>query len=110
MNPDGLDIVAGWYQKNLGTPYETTRPPELYHHYVGHDDNRDFYMLTQAETRAVNDLLYHRWFPQVFLDEVDAFSHFVNRRVRSGVHSGSGRTATSPTLRQPGQAQGATPA
>ena len=43
--------------------------PWLYHHYVGHDNNRDFYMLTQLESQAVNDLLYKKWFPQVFIDE-----------------------------------------
>jgi hypothetical protein len=37
--------------------------------YAGHDDNRDFYMLTQKESQAVNDVLYHRWYPQIFLDE-----------------------------------------
>lgn len=65
MNPDGLDIVAEWYARNLGTPYETSRPPELYHHYIGHDNNRDWYMFTQAETRAVARQLYHVWFPQI---------------------------------------------
>ena len=55
--------------KWLGSPYEGGRMPWLYHHYVGHDNNRDFYMLTQKETRVVNDVLYHHWFPQVFLDE-----------------------------------------
>ena len=65
MNPDGLDIVAEWYEKNLGTPFETTRPPELYHHYIGHDNNRDWYMFTQSETRAVARQLYHVWFPQI---------------------------------------------
>ncbi len=65
MNPDGLDIVADWYERNLGSPFETTRPPELYHHYVGHDNNRDWYMFTQAETRAVANQLYHVWFPQI---------------------------------------------
>jgi hypothetical protein len=69
INPDGQVMVVDWYDKWLGTEYEGGAMPWLYHHYVGHDDNRDFYMLTQKETRAVNDLLYKRWFPQVFLDE-----------------------------------------
>jgi len=69
INPDGQVMVVDWYNRWLGTPYEGGRMPWLYHHYVGHDDNRDFYMLTQKETQAVNDLLYHRWYPQVFLDE-----------------------------------------
>ena len=65
MNPDGLDIVRGWYTKNLGTPFETTTPPELYHHYVGHDNNRDWYMFTQVETQAVARQLYKEWYPQM---------------------------------------------
>ncbi|MAG71913.1 MAG: peptidase M14 [Acidobacteria bacterium] len=65
MNPDGLDIVADWYERNLGTPFETSRPPELYHHYIGHDNNRDWYMFTQSETQAVANQLYHVWFPQI---------------------------------------------
>ena len=65
INPDGLDIVADWYKKNLGTPYETSNPPVLYHYYVGHDDNRDWFMNTQPETRAVNQVLYHEWYPQI---------------------------------------------
>ena len=69
INPDGQFMISDWYEKWLGTEYEGGRMPWLYHHYVGHDNNRDFYALTQAETQVVNDLLYHRWFPQVFLDE-----------------------------------------
>ncbi|HXT19967.1 MAG TPA: M14 family metallopeptidase, partial [Thermoanaerobaculia bacterium] len=69
INPDGQVIVRDWYEKNKGTPYEGGPLPWLYHHYVGHDDNRDFYMLTQKETQVVNDVLYRRWFPQAFLDE-----------------------------------------
>jgi hypothetical protein len=65
LNPDGLDIVTDWYNKQLGTPFETTSPPELYHHYIGHDNNRDWYMFTQAETANVGRQLYHRWFPQI---------------------------------------------
>ncbi|MCZ2151116.1 MAG: hypothetical protein LC126_25510, partial [Bryobacterales bacterium] len=44
LNPDGVDIVTRWYRKTLGTPYEGTAPPELYQHYVGHDNNRDWYI------------------------------------------------------------------
>jgi hypothetical protein len=69
INPDGQDLVIDWYNQYLGTKYEGGRMPWLYHHYVGHDNNRDFYMLTQKETQVVNDVLYQRWFPQVFLDE-----------------------------------------
>jgi hypothetical protein len=65
MNPDGLDIVVDWYEPNVGTPYEVAPVPELYHHYVGHDNNRDWYMFTQPETQAVARQLYHVWFPQI---------------------------------------------
>ncbi len=65
MNPDGLDLVANWYRKNLGTPFETTDPPYLYHHYVGHDNNRDWYAILQPETQAVSRVLYTQWFPQI---------------------------------------------
>jgi hypothetical protein len=69
INPDGQILIIDWYNKNLGTPYEGGSLPWLYHHYVGHDNNRDFYMLTQKESQAVNQILYRRWFPQIFLDE-----------------------------------------
>jgi hypothetical protein len=69
INPDGQVMVVDWYNKYLGTPYEGGPMPWLYHVYAGHDNNRDFYMLTQKESRVVNDVLYHRWFPQIFLDE-----------------------------------------
>lgn len=65
MNPDGLDIVRDWYTRNLGTPFETTSPPELYHHYIGHDNNRDWTMFTQVETQAVARQLYTVWYPQI---------------------------------------------
>ena len=69
INPDGQLMIVDWYNKWLGTEYEGGRMPWLYHHYVGHDNNRDFYMLSQKETKVVNEVLYHRWFPQAFLDE-----------------------------------------
>lgn len=69
INPDGQVMIIDWYNKYVGTPYEGGPMPWLYHLYVGHDNNRDFYMLTQKESQAVNEVLYHRWFPQIFLDE-----------------------------------------
>jgi len=54
LNPDGQDMIVDWYRKYLGTPYETSRMPWLYQEYVGHDNNRDGYMLNMIETRAVN--------------------------------------------------------
>jgi hypothetical protein len=69
LNPDGQIMETEWYRKNLGTKFEGSRMPWLYHPYVGHDDNRDWYMLTQKESRAMTRAVYHEWFPQVWLDE-----------------------------------------
>jgi hypothetical protein len=67
-NPDGNILTTDWYRRNVGTPFETSPMPWLYHHYVGHDNNRDAFMHTQVETRYVNHILYHEWFPQIFMD------------------------------------------
>ena len=65
MNPDGTTMVADWYMQHVGTAYEKAPLPELYHRYVGHDNNRDWFMLTQPESQAVARQLYHVWFPQI---------------------------------------------
>ncbi|BBC73387.1 conserved hypothetical protein [Altererythrobacter sp. B11] len=54
LNPDGQDMVVDWYRKQVGTPYETSTMPWLYQEYVGHDNNRDGYMLNMIESRSVN--------------------------------------------------------
>jgi hypothetical protein len=68
LNPDGVDIVTQWYRKTLGTKYEGTSPPELYHAYVGHDNNRDWYIFSQPETRSVVQMLHNNWHPQIVYD------------------------------------------
>jgi hypothetical protein len=68
-NPDGQIMVVDWFNKNLGTEFESSAMPYLYHPYVGHDNNRDMYMLTQKESQIVARLLWHDWFPSVWLDE-----------------------------------------
>jgi len=69
INPDGCDMIVDYYRKYVGTEWEGGRLPWLYHPYAGHDNNRDWYMLTLPETRLVNRVLHKDWFPQVFLDE-----------------------------------------
>jgi len=67
-NPDGNILTTDWYRRNVGTPYETSPMPWLYHYYAGHDNNRDAFMHNLKETRYVNRILYHEWFPQIFMD------------------------------------------
>ena len=68
MNPDGQQMVSDWYRGSVGTKWEGGPLPWLYHHYVGHDNNRDWYMITQQETRLVSRMLYQSWFPEIFYD------------------------------------------
>ena len=67
-NPDGLNMVIDWYERTVNTPYEDAPMPWLYHKYTGHDNNRDWFMLTQVETQLVTQILYEEWFPQVVYD------------------------------------------
>jgi hypothetical protein len=67
-NPDGVQIVADWYRKTFGTKAEGSSPPELYHYYAGHDDNRDWFMMNLKETQAITKLFWQQWFPQIVYD------------------------------------------
>ncbi|WP_185827353.1 M14 metallopeptidase family protein [Edaphobacter aggregans] len=53
LNPDGQDMVVSWYRQNLGTKYEVAPMPSLYQDYVGHDNNRDGFMLNMKEEQVV---------------------------------------------------------
>jgi len=69
VNPDGEQMVTEWYRKYVGTEYEGGPMPWLYHHYAGHDDNRDFYMFNLPEVRAEGGVLFRDWLPQIFISE-----------------------------------------
>jgi hypothetical protein len=64
INPDGQNIVSKWYMGNVGTPYETAPLTELYQKYIGHDNNRDAYMLNMVESREMSRAWRH-WEPQI---------------------------------------------
>lgn len=65
LNPDGQSMVIDWYRSNLGTPYEVSPLPRLYQKYVGHDNNRDAYMLDMIESRVIART-EKEWEPQIF--------------------------------------------
>lgn len=67
LNPDGHVLTVDWYRKWKGTEFDGSSMPWLYHRYVGHDINRDAFMMNMAENRSLADFFYRRWHPQVFL-------------------------------------------
>jgi len=65
VNPDGMDLVADWYMREADPKKRSTGSiPRLYQKYVGHDNNRDYYMITQPESEVVSRQLYIEWHPQ----------------------------------------------
>ena len=65
-NPDGMDLVSGWYMRNKDPKKRSTgNLPRLYQKYIGHDNNRDSYMTTQPETENMARIMYREWFPQI---------------------------------------------
>ncbi len=65
-NPDGMELVSDWYMREADPEKRTTRNiPRLYQKYVGHDNNRDFYMSAQPETENMNRIMFREWYPQI---------------------------------------------
>lgn len=106
INPDGLDIVVDWYRKTLGTPYESSSPPVLYQKYVGHDNNRDWFMNNMPETKAVTTVLYDQWYPQIVHNHhqtaprwamifIPPFRSPVNQKIHPGVTTGVNLVGTA---------------
>lgn len=68
-NPDGMDFIVNNYKKYKGTKYEGASLPRVYHKYVGHDNNRDFVILTQDDNRAIARIYNLEWFPQIMVEK-----------------------------------------
>ena len=106
INPDGVDIVVDWYRKTLGTPYESSGPPILYQKYVGHDNNRDWFMNNMPETKAVTTVLYNQWYPQIVHNHhqtaprgamifIPPFRSPVNQKIHPGITTGVNLVGTA---------------
>src|SRR5206468_3691543 len=66
VNPDGMELVSNWYMREPDPKKRsTTGLPRLYQKYIGHDDNRDFYMMNMSESVNANRMMYREWFPAI---------------------------------------------
>ena len=65
-NPDGMELVSSWYMRDPNPQQRSTGGiPRLYQKYIGHDNNRDFYMLNQPESVNIARIQYQEWMPQI---------------------------------------------
>jgi hypothetical protein len=66
VNPDGMELVSDWYMRQSDPMKRSTADiPRLYQKYIGHDDNRDFYMANMSESTNANKVMYREWFPVI---------------------------------------------
>ncbi len=68
-NPDGLDMIVDHYNKYIGTPYEGSNLPGVYHKYIGHNINRDYISLLMKENQVIADVYNKTWHPHILLDK-----------------------------------------
>lgn len=65
-NPDGMELVSNWYMRQAEpTKRSLQNIPRLWQKYIGHDNNRDFYMSNMSESTNINRQLFIEWFPQI---------------------------------------------
>ncbi|HWP37079.1 MAG TPA: M14 metallopeptidase family protein, partial [Gemmatimonadales bacterium] len=99
MNPEASASDVAWYRAHKGTPFEVTEPPRLGQPYVGSDNNRDWFMITQPETWAASKVFYHEWYPQIIYNHhqtgpartrivIPPYSDPVNPDIHPGVTAG----------------------
>lgn len=64
-NPDGQELVADWYMRHSDPEKRAMDIPRLYQKYIGHDNNRDFYISNMKETENMSRQLFLEWMPQI---------------------------------------------
>ncbi|MHA7129994.1 M14 family metallopeptidase [Algoriphagus namhaensis] len=64
-NPDGMEIMSDWYMRKENPEERDQNIPILYQKYVGHDNNRDFYMNNMSEAENMSRQQYIEWIPQI---------------------------------------------
>lgn len=64
-NPDGMEIMSDWYMRSEDPTKRDQNIPILYQKYVGHDNNRDFYMNNMSEAENMSRQQYIEWVPQI---------------------------------------------
>lgn len=72
-NPDGQELVSNWYMRD---PKPENRKldhlPRLYQKYIGHDNNRDFFIMNMKETQNMGRQLFVEWIPQIMYNHHQA--------------------------------------
>ncbi len=72
-NPDGMDLVSDWYNREpVPEKRVFTETPRLWHHYIGHDNNRDFYLNAMPESTNISRVLFREWYPQIMYNHHQA--------------------------------------
>ena len=89
QNPDGQVLVIDHWYKTKGTPF-TRVYPDLYHKYTGHDDNRDWFMFTQKETRLAIEKVHNVFKPII--------THDMHQQGSPARRASSCRRTTIPTI------------
>ena len=65
-NPDGQELVSSWYMRHTDPLKRLDFDiPRLYHKYIGHDNNRDFFMMNMRESSNLARVFYVDWIPQI---------------------------------------------
>ncbi len=99
-NPDGMDLLSDWYMQESDPKKRGFNVPRLYQKYIGHDNNRDFYAVTQKESKNMNRVMYREWYPQIMYNHHqtgprgtvmfappfrDPFNHNIDPQVMAGI-------------------------